>query len=56
MHTVFTVNFNFTDPETEEDRIRADMIEQQIVDMRSAFAKLCYNPEFVCKNFAKLIE
>jgi len=34
------------EPEVEEDKIRGDMIEQQIVDIRTGFAKMCYNPEF----------
>lgn len=34
------------DPETEQDRIRADLVEQQIIDIRGGFAKMCYNPDF----------
>ena len=34
------------EPETEEDRIRADIIEQQIADIRGNFSRMCYTPEF----------
>lgn len=34
------------DPENEEDRVRSDMIEQQISDIRSTFTRMCYNPDF----------
>jgi len=31
---------------TEEEQVRADMAEQQLVDFRSAFVPMCYNPNF----------
>jgi len=34
------------DGKTEEDRLRVSLAEQQIVDFRTSFGHLCYNPEF----------
>ncbi|KAG8198423.1 hypothetical protein JTE90_021664 [Oedothorax gibbosus] len=34
------------DGKTEEDRLRVSLAEQQIVDFRTSFGLLCYNPEF----------
>lgn len=33
-------------PDSEEGRIRADMVEQQAADFRSALARTFYNPDF----------
>ncbi|XP_072853586.2 glutathione S-transferase Mu 1-like isoform X4 [Pogona vitticeps] len=32
--------------ETEEEMIRIDMLENQVMDFRMAFAKVCYSPDF----------
>ncbi|KAM6192115.1 glutathione S-transferase 2-like [Sarcoramphus papa] len=32
--------------ETEEEMLRVDMLENQIMDFRMSFARLCYNPDF----------
>ncbi|KAF1581663.1 UNVERIFIED_CONTAM: Glutathione S-transferase 2, partial [Eudyptes pachyrhynchus] len=32
--------------ETEEEMLRVDMLENQIMDLRMSFARLCYNPDF----------
>ncbi|NXS71096.1 GSTM2 transferase, partial [Pandion haliaetus] len=32
--------------ETEEEMLRVDMLENQIMDLRMSFARLCYNPNF----------
>uniref|UniRef100_A0A663EJF4 glutathione transferase n=1 Tax=Aquila chrysaetos chrysaetos TaxID=223781 RepID=A0A663EJF4_AQUCH len=32
--------------ETEEEMVRVDMLENQLVDLRTSFAQLCYNPDF----------
>lgn len=34
------------EPESEEDKIRGDLIEQQIRDIHMNFAMMCYKPEF----------
>uniref|UniRef100_A0A8C8TNG9 Glutathione S-transferase Mu 4 n=1 Tax=Peromyscus maniculatus bairdii TaxID=230844 RepID=A0A8C8TNG9_PERMB len=33
--------------ETEEERIRADIVENQVMDNRMQLIRLCYNPDFV---------
>lgn len=33
--------------ETEEEMLRVDMLENQLMDLRMRFAQLCYNPDFV---------
>ena len=33
--------------ETEEEKIRVDILENEVTDTRMAFAMLCYNPDFV---------
>ncbi|NP_001361607.1 glutathione S-transferase Mu 1 isoform 1 [Mus musculus] len=35
------------DGETEEERIRADIVENQVMDTRMQLIMLCYNPDFV---------
>lgn len=37
----------FTGGETEEERIRVDILENQLMDNRMVLARLCYNPDFV---------
>ncbi|KAM6370081.1 glutathione S-transferase 2 [Pluvialis apricaria] len=32
--------------ETEEELLRVDMLENQIMDLRMSFARLCYSPDF----------
>ncbi|XP_070124666.1 glutathione S-transferase Mu 5 isoform X10 [Equus przewalskii] len=32
--------------ETEEEKIRVDILENEIMDTRMALARLCYNPDF----------
>ncbi|XP_049688624.1 glutathione S-transferase 2 [Accipiter gentilis] len=32
--------------ETEEEMLRVDMLENQLMDLRMRFAQLCYNPDF----------
>ncbi|XP_054660004.1 glutathione S-transferase 2 isoform X2 [Grus americana] len=32
--------------ETEEEILRVDMLENQIMDLRMSFSQLCYNPDF----------
>uniref|UniRef100_A0A452QGR7 Glutathione S-transferase n=1 Tax=Ursus americanus TaxID=9643 RepID=A0A452QGR7_URSAM len=32
--------------ETEEEKIRVDILENEVTDTRMAFAMLCYNPDF----------
>ncbi|XP_071624577.1 glutathione S-transferase 2-like isoform X1 [Heliangelus exortis] len=32
--------------ETEEEILRVDMLENQIMDLRMSFARLCYSPDF----------
>ncbi|GIY41403.1 glutathione S-transferase Mu 1 [Caerostris darwini] len=34
------------EPETEEDSILADLIEQQVADFRSGLVRIAYNPDF----------
>ncbi|GFQ68790.1 glutathione S-transferase Mu 1 [Trichonephila clavata] len=34
------------EPETEEDHIRADLIEQQVADFRTGLTRIAYNPDF----------
>lgn len=36
-----------TGGETEEERIRADIVENQAMDNRMQLIMLCYNPDFV---------
>lgn len=33
--------------ETEEEMQRVDVLENQIMDLRMSFVRLCYNPDFV---------
>ncbi|XP_064139236.1 glutathione S-transferase Mu 1-like [Loxodonta africana] len=33
--------------ETEEEKIRVDILENQVVDFRNELASMCYNPDFV---------
>ncbi|XP_074971374.1 glutathione S-transferase 2 isoform X2 [Phalacrocorax aristotelis] len=33
--------------ETEEEMLRVDMLENQIMDLRMSFVRLCYNPDFL---------
>nr|XP_008528316.1 PREDICTED: glutathione S-transferase Mu 2 isoform X2 [Equus przewalskii] len=33
--------------ETEEEKIRVDILENEIMDTRMALARLCYNPDFM---------
>ncbi|TFJ95116.1 3-hydroxybutyryl-CoA dehydrogenase [Platysternon megacephalum] len=33
--------------ESEEEIQRVDMLENQVMDFRLAFARICYNPDFV---------
>nr|XP_008528319.1 PREDICTED: glutathione S-transferase Yb-3 isoform X5 [Equus przewalskii] len=33
--------------ETEEEKIRVDILENEIMDTRMALARLCYNPDFI---------
>ncbi|XP_023227433.1 glutathione S-transferase Mu 1-like [Centruroides sculpturatus] len=37
---------NKLDGATEEEKIRIDLAEQQLIDFRMAFVQLCYNPNF----------
>jgi hypothetical protein len=37
----------FTGGETEEERIRVDILENQLMDNRMVLARLCYNADFV---------
>ncbi|NWR54656.1 GSTM2 transferase, partial [Bucorvus abyssinicus] len=32
--------------ETEEEKRRVDLLENQLMDLRMNFARLCYNPDF----------
>ncbi|XP_068516284.1 glutathione S-transferase 2 [Anas acuta] len=32
--------------ETEEEKLRVDMLENQLMDLRMSFIRLCYNPDF----------
>ncbi|NXR60414.1 GSTM2 transferase, partial [Rhadina sibilatrix] len=32
--------------ETEEEKQRVDLLENQLMDMRMSFIRLCYNPDF----------
>uniref|UniRef100_A0A8C9PUN3 Glutathione S-transferase n=1 Tax=Spermophilus dauricus TaxID=99837 RepID=A0A8C9PUN3_SPEDA len=36
--------------ETEEEKIRVDILENQVVDVRMHFIMLCYNPDFEKKK------
>lgn len=33
--------------ETEEEKIRIDILENEIMDVRMSLARVCYNPDFV---------
>lgn len=33
--------------ETEEEKQRVDVLENQLMDLRMNFARLCYSPDFV---------
>lgn len=33
--------------ETEEEMLRVDVLENQLMDLRMSFARLCYSPDFV---------
>ena len=33
--------------ETEEEKIRVDILENEVMDTRLYFARMCYNPDFV---------
>lgn len=37
-----------TGGETEDEQVRVDMMENQAMDFRNGFVKLCYTPDFVC--------
>ena len=36
-----------TGGETEEEMIRVDILENQVMDVRFAMARICYSPDFV---------
>ena len=36
-----------TGGETEEEMIRVDILENQVMDVRLAMARICYSPDFV---------
>ena len=36
-----------TGGETEEEKIRVDILENQVMDVRLAMARICYSPDFV---------
>ena len=36
-----------TGGETEQEKIRVDIVENQVIDNRMQFIRLCYNPDFV---------
>uniref|UniRef100_A0A8C9Q9C8 Glutathione S-transferase Mu 4 n=1 Tax=Spermophilus dauricus TaxID=99837 RepID=A0A8C9Q9C8_SPEDA len=38
--------------ETEEEKIRVDILENQVVDVRMHFIMLCYNPDFGLKKIS----
>lgn len=33
--------------ETEEERIRVDILENEVMDIRMSLARVCYSPDFV---------
>lgn len=33
--------------ETEEEKIRVDILENEVMDTRIYFARICYSPDFV---------
>lgn len=33
--------------ETEEERIRVDILENEVMDTRMSLGRICYSPEFV---------
>eukprot|EP00794_Sanderia_malayensis_P006245 gene6245-6964_t len=37
---------NKLDGETEEEKVRVDIMENQAMDFRNGFVRLCYNPDF----------
>ena len=39
--------FVATGGETEEEMIRVDILENQVMDVRFAMARICYSPDFV---------
>ena len=39
--------FVATGGETEEEMIRVDILENQVMDVRLAMARICYSPDFV---------
>ena len=41
------------DGETEEERIRADIVENQVMDTRMQLIMLCYNPDFVSGQWVR---
>lgn len=43
----FSVFCLTTGGETEEEIIRVDILENQVMDFRMGFAKMCYSPDFV---------
>ncbi len=34
-------------PKTEEERTRADLVAEQLLDLRNGFVKLCYGEDYV---------
>lgn len=40
--------------ETEDEQVRVDIMENQAMDFRNGFVRLCYNPEFVSTIISKL--
>lgn len=40
-----------TGGETEEEKIRVDMLENQTMDTRMQLALICYSPDFVSPSF-----
>ena len=38
-------------PKTEEEHIRVDLAEAEAIDMRTKWSTLCYNADFVSKEF-----
>ena len=38
-----------TGGETEEEKIRVDLLENQVMDVRLHMARICYSPDFVSR-------
>ena len=36
--------------ETEEERVRVDIVEKQVMDTRIQIGTLCYSPDFVSSH------